>query len=302
MQPATTTAARSLKSHRGVNPNDVENAVWHFLCVARAESAEAAKAALLPVGPDSRVPMRQIYEMFDGTLSPVQVLTAAGQALAAKFFAHLYLGLYFEALGDAELALEHIELAADDRYSRVGGVHAHGRPGASWRPAATVARTGGTKLVLKTPKEEQMLTNKRFVLVLLTSVFVGGFVLGNVIQPMEIVRAQSSDRVFELRTYTTPGGKLDDLQTRFRDHTLRIFENHGMKNVGYWVPTDAPLSENTLIYMLAHESRAAAKQSWDDFRSDPEWQMAYKESERDGRLASNVVSVFMEATDFSPMK
>ncbi len=109
------------ESHRGVNPNDVENAVWHFLCVARAESAEAAKAALLPVGPDSRVPMRQIYEMFDGTLSPVQVLTAAGQARAAKFFAHLYLGLYFEALGDAELALEHIELAADDRYSRVGG-------------------------------------------------------------------------------------------------------------------------------------------------------------------------------------
>ena len=109
------------ESHLTVNPNDVENAVWHFLCVARAESAEAAKAALLPVGPDARVPMRQIYEMFGGTLAPVQVLAAAGQARPARFFAHLYLGLYFEALGDPSAALEHIERAADDRYSRVGG-------------------------------------------------------------------------------------------------------------------------------------------------------------------------------------
>ena len=68
------------------------------------------------------------------------------------------------------------------------------------------------------------------------------------------------------------------------------------------MPADAPQSQNTLIYILAHESRAAATQSWDDFRNDPEWQTAYEESQRDGRLASNVVSVFMEATDFSQMK
>ena len=109
------------ESHRTVNPNDVENAAWHFLCVARAESPEAAKAALLPVGPDQRAPMAQIRQMFEGTLTPVQVLAAAGDDASAQFYAHLYLGLYFEALGDAEPAREHIELAAADRYSRVGG-------------------------------------------------------------------------------------------------------------------------------------------------------------------------------------
>ena len=109
------------ESHRTVNPNDVENAVWHFLCVARLESPEAARDALLPVGPDGRVPMREIYEMFKGTLAPVQVMTAAGDRPSGQFFAHLYLGLYFEAHGQDADALEHIAAAAADRYSRVGG-------------------------------------------------------------------------------------------------------------------------------------------------------------------------------------
>jgi lipoprotein NlpI len=109
------------ESHRTVNPNDVENAAWHFLCVARAESPEAARAALLPVGRDPRVPMGQILQMFDGILAPGQVLAAAGHDPGAQFYAHLYLGLYFEALGDARSALEHIEIATADRYSKVGG-------------------------------------------------------------------------------------------------------------------------------------------------------------------------------------
>ena len=114
--------------------------------------------------------------------------------------------------------------------------------------------------------------------------------------------AQQPARVFELRTYTCYEGKLPDLLTRFRDHTVQIFEKHGMTSIGYWVPQDAPASKNTLIYMLAHPSREAAKKNWAAFGSDPEWQKVQKESEANGKIVNNVVSVFMEATDFSAIK
>ena len=107
--------------HRTVNPADVENAAWHFLCVARTESAAKARAALLPVEPDARVPMRQIYEMFRGALEPERVLEAAGSQASAQFYAQLYVGLYFEALGDDRRALEYIVAAAADRFSIEGG-------------------------------------------------------------------------------------------------------------------------------------------------------------------------------------
>ena len=109
------------ESHRTVNPADVENAAWHFLCVARAESPERAKAALLPVEPDSRVPMRQIYEMFRGTMTPEAMLASAGADPSAQFYAQLYAGLYFEALGNQRRALEHIRAAAAGRFGAAGG-------------------------------------------------------------------------------------------------------------------------------------------------------------------------------------
>ena len=109
-------------------------------------------------------------------------------------------------------------------------------------------------------------------------------------------------RVFELRTYTTLEGKLPNLLARFRDHTIRIFEKHGMTNVGYWVPQDAPRSQNTLIYVLAHKSREDAKKSWAAFRADPEWQKVQKASEAGGKIVEKVESVFMEPTDFSKMR
>ena len=112
---------RQFELHRTVNPNDVENAAWHFLCVARAESPAKARAALLPVGPDARVPMRQVYEMFGGRMKPEEVLRAAGTQPGARFYAHLYLGLYAEALGDARRALDHITAAADPLYAGAGG-------------------------------------------------------------------------------------------------------------------------------------------------------------------------------------
>jgi len=112
---------QQFERHRTVNPNDVENAAWHFLCVARAESPAKARAALLPVGPDARVPMRQVYEMFRGAATPEEVLRSAGAQASAQFYAQLYLGLYFDALGDSRRALEHLKAAAADRYASAGG-------------------------------------------------------------------------------------------------------------------------------------------------------------------------------------
>jgi hypothetical protein len=118
----------------------------------------------------------------------------------------------------------------------------------------------------------------------------------------ERVSAAQAPRVFELRTYTAPEGKLGDLHARFRNHTLRIFEKHGMTNVIYLRPLDAPLSENTLVYLLAHPSRDAAKANWAKFAADPEWKQVASESQVNGRILTKVESVFFEPADYSPMK
>lgn len=109
------------ESHRTVNPNDVENPAWHFMCVARAESPEKARAALLPVGPDQRSPMREIYEMFKGTMQPDAVLKAARNDASSQFFAELYVGLYYDALNDDRRAREHLTIAASPRFADAGG-------------------------------------------------------------------------------------------------------------------------------------------------------------------------------------
>lgn len=109
----------------------------------------------------------------------------------------------------------------------------------------------------------------------------------------------SNDMVYELRTYTTAEGKLPALHARFRDHTMELFEKHGMKNIAYWTPAD---KENTLIYVIAHESRDAAKKSWAGFIGDPEWQKVFKASRSDGPIVTKVESVYMSPTDYSPMK
>jgi hypothetical protein len=117
-----------------------------------------------------------------------------------------------------------------------------------------------------------------------------------------VTQNAAADRVFEVRTYTTPPGKLEALKSRFRDHTITIFNKHSMTSVGYFVPQDAPLSENTLIYVLAHPSREAATKNWAEFRADPEWVKAKAESEKDGPLTTKVESVFVNPTDFSAIK
>ena len=108
--------AAQFELHRSVNPDDVENAVWHFLCKARASGVEAARAALLPVGPDPRTPMMTVYEMFAGRAAPAAVLREAAVARIpsedALFYAHLYIGLLAEALGKMDEARHHIGLSA----------------------------------------------------------------------------------------------------------------------------------------------------------------------------------------------
>ncbi|GAB3808397.1 hypothetical protein GCM10028798_34200 [Humibacter antri] len=109
-------------------------------------------------------------------------------------------------------------------------------------------------------------------------------------------------RVFELRTYYTHPGKLDDLQTRFRDHTRALFEKHDMENVGYFVPADGKATPNTLVYLLAHASREAATASWDAFVRDPEWIAVKARSEENGPIIEHLESVFLNPTDFSELR
>lgn len=126
---------KQFESHQTVNPNDVENGVWHFLCVARGEGLEKARAAMLPISGDVRIPMTEVYELFKGKATPDDVLKAAQKGNPSEralenrlFYAHLYLGLYFEALGDEKQAYEHIKRAAtefqsDDPMGDVARVH-----------------------------------------------------------------------------------------------------------------------------------------------------------------------------------
>jgi hypothetical protein len=112
--------------------------------------------------------------------------------------------------------------------------------------------------------------------------------------------AAESDLVYELRVYHCYEGKLPDLLRRFREHTTKIFEKHGMTNVAYWSPMDEPQKSNTLIYILAHPSREAAATNWRAFSADPEWQSVQKASEANGKIVEKVDSTFIVLTDFSP--
>jgi hypothetical protein len=135
------------------------------------------------------------------------------------------------------------------------------------------------------------------VLTTLAAVFSIGRMVG-----AAATQGEKKNRVFEIRTYTTEEGKLDDLLARFRDHTCKLFEKHGMTNIGYWVPQDEPKSKNTLVYILAHESRDAAKMNWSEFSNDPDWKKAKADSEAAGKIVNHTESVFVDPTDFSPLK
>lgn len=153
------------ESHRKVNPADVENAAWHFLCVARMASPDEARKALLPVGHDTREPMSQIYSMFQGKLAPDAVIKAAGRDYSAQFYAYLYTGLYNEALGKAEESLRVMRLAGQAKYAEHGGymhdvalVHLTLRDAELWsfdrldRLGTHVTKVQGNPHVIDTPE------------------------------------------------------------------------------------------------------------------------------------------------------
>jgi hypothetical protein len=124
---------------------------------------------------------------------------------------------------------------------------------------------------------------------------LSGYAVGRAAQP-------APAHIYELRTYTAAEGKLDNVVARFRDHTVRIFERHHMKSVGYWLPSEGDKAGTTLIYILEHPNREEARKNWAEFSADPEWQKAKAESEVNGRIVAKAESVFMTATDFSAIK
>ena len=109
-------------------------------------------------------------------------------------------------------------------------------------------------------------------------------------------------RVFELRTYFAHPGKMTALHARFRDHTCKLFEKHGMTCVGFWSPIDPKESEEVLVYLLAYPSKEARDASWKAFQDDPEWKTAREESERAGKIVEKVDQLFLNPTDYSPVK
>ncbi len=147
------------------------------------------------------------------------------------------------------------------------------------------------------------MTNWRSIAVGIVTVWVGAGLAGlqsaTTTAPAAV---QASTRVFELRTYTANPGKFDAMKARFREHILPLFKKHNLTVVGFWTPADAPLSENTLIYILAHDSREAAKKNWAAFSADPVRKQVWADTEKDGPINMKVESVYMNPTDFSPIK
>jgi hypothetical protein len=147
------------------------------------------------------------------------------------------------------------------------------------------------------------MTNWRSIAVGIVTVWVGAGLAG---LPSATTAApaagQASTRVFELRTYTANAGKFDAMKARFRDHILPLFKKHNLTVVGFWTPVDPPLSENTLVYILAHESREAAKKNWAAFSADPVRKQVWADTEKDGPINMKVESVYLNPTDFSPIK
>jgi NIPSNAP len=114
-------------------------------------------------------------------------------------------------------------------------------------------------------------------------------------------RAEQPRHVYELRLYHVNEEKLDDLKTRFANHTNAFFERHNMKSIGYWSPEDPPSSRNLFIYILEHPSRQDAEKNWAAFQADPEWQKIKAESEKNGPLVDHIDRYFMDPTSFSAL-
>jgi hypothetical protein len=138
---------------------------------------------------------------------------------------------------------------------------------------------------------------------LLPTLLLGATALGLAVAARAAREEKKVDgRVFELRTYHAAPGKMEALHARFRDHTCKLFRKHGMTIVGFWGPAKPEEAQKTLVYLLAFPSKEAADKSWKAFRDDPDWKAAREASEKDGKLVDKVDSVYLNPTDYSPMK
>ncbi|MSV31265.1 MAG: NIPSNAP family protein [Bryobacterales bacterium] len=146
-----------------------------------------------------------------------------------------------------------------------------------------------------------MTINKLRFCALLVGATAAGSLLTAQFMKIQEVRA-ANNRVYELRMYHTLPNRLMPLETRFRNGEVKVFEKNNMNFIGGWIPQDSPNHENLYIYMLAHESRDAAKKNWAGFGADPEWKVIQKTSEADGKIVEKIESYFMDPSDFSPAK
>jgi len=137
---------------------------------------------------------------------------------------------------------------------------------------------------------------------LLTIALISCSAIGMIWLGRSTAQEKKMPRLYELRTYTTLEGRLPALEKRFKDHTCKLFEKHGMKNGMYWIPTDPKLKDNTLIYVVSHDSQEAADKSWKAFQADPEWVKVRDASEADGKIVMKVDRVFMTLAAWSPVK
>jgi hypothetical protein len=144
--------------------------------------------------------------------------------------------------------------------------------------------------------------------IMLALAFVAGYAVHSVM-PEPTAEAQSAaasagaGRVFELRTYTSPDGKREELSNRFRDHTIALFKKHGMESIAYFIPQDAPGKDNQLIYLIAHKDRASAAKNWAEFLADDEWKKVTAETEANGRLIAGAPqTIYLDPTSYSPLK
>ena len=133
---------------------------------------------------------------------------------------------------------------------------------------------------------------------LLAMTFTAGLLIGQA----TLVKAAGKNRVLEIRTYTTHEGRLPALVERMGHGEGEVFERLGMKPVGFFVAAEAPKSENTFVYILSHESREKAKENWARFRDDPAWKEIRQRSEAAGPIVAKAETIFVDPTDFSPIK
>ena len=144
-----------------------------------------------------------------------------------------------------------------------------------------------------------MSTKSMMLVAVLAGTFFGGVAAGRLVSVESPLHAQAATKVYELRTYSVPEDKLEALHARFRNHTLRVFQKHGMASVVYFRPQDPEKAKTTLIYLISHPSREAANQNWAAFGKDPEWQKIAADS---GVGPVKVAREFLDPTDYSPMK